>query len=162
MTIMPMIAGCGGGGSTSGAPSSSPTTAVLTFSSQGTLPAGKSVSGFGAIIELPAGVSVKTDAGGVVDATVVVPSGLLGGAGNAGMGPVTYTAATATAKAKLNFTIASTAPLGVGAGEYATLNLNLSGVTPAVTDFNVTLFKPIDMSFADRPELSSNISLVLH
>jgi hypothetical protein len=156
MVIMPMVAGCGGGGS-----STTPTTAVLKLSSQGTLPDGKAVSGFGATIELPAGVTAKTATDGAVAATVVASSGLL--AGSAGtMGPVTYTQATATAKAKLDFTIASTAAAGVGVGEYATITLTLSGVSPAVTDFNVTSFKPVDLSYADMTELTSKLTLTLY
>lgn len=157
LAIMPMVAACGGGGETS----PMPTTAVITLSSQGTLPAGNGVTGFGATIELPAGVTAKTVTGGAADAAVVVPSGLL--AGSAGtLGPVNYTPATATAKAKLDFTMASMVDAGAGVGEYATITLILSGVTPAVTDFNVTSFQPVDLSFSPIATLTSKLSLSTH
>lgn len=157
MMILPMIAGCGGGGG-----SSAPlTAAVVKLSSQGTLPAGKAVSGIAATIELPAGVTAKTTAGGAVDATVVVGSGLL--ATTAGtLGPVVYTPATATAKAKLDFTIASTAVAGVGVGEYATITLIITNANPAASDFTATSFKAYDMSFAEIPALTSKLAVALN
>ena len=138
MAILPMIAGCGGGGGGDNA-APLPTAATLKLSSQGTMPVGKAVSGIDVTIELPAGATVKTTSG-VVDATVVVASGLLTTA-TSSMSPITYTPAAGATKAKLDFTIASTALAGVQVGEYATITLILSGVNPAVTDFNATLFK---------------------
>lgn len=136
-----------------------PTTAILKLSSQGVLPVGKAVSGFGATLELPAGVTAK-NTGGVVDATVVSGSGLLaGGAGT--LGPVTYTPATGTSKAKLDFTIASTAPAGVGVGEYATINFSLNGVSPTASEFSITSFKPIDLSYTDITTLIPGKTLEL-
>lgn len=163
MAILPLIAACGGGGG--GGSVSMPTAAVLKLSSQGTLPAGTAVTGIGATIELPAGVTAKTATGGAVDATVVVGSALMATTGTAPvgtMGPVTYTPATATAKAKLDFTIASTAAAGVGVGECATITLILSGVNPAVTDFNVTSFKAYDLSYTQIPALTSKLALTVN
>lgn len=157
LTVIALICGCGGGG---GSSSAAPTAAVLKLSSQGTLPDGKAVSGFGAIIELPAGVTVKTAAGGAVDASVVVPSGLLAGS-NVTLGPVTYTPATATSKAKLDFAIASTASAGVGVGEYVIIAFILTGVTPTAADFAVTSFTPVDLNFADLPGITAAKSLTL-
>lgn len=154
LTIVAVTAGCGGGGG-----GSTPTTAVVKLSSQGTLPTGKAVAGFGATLELPAGVTAKIT-GGAVDATVVVSSGLL--AGSAGtLGPVTYTPATATAKAKLDFTLASTTTAGVGVGEYATITLNLNSGSPTATDFNVPVFTPVDLSFANITGLTPKLTLSL-
>lgn len=156
MVILALITGCGGGGT--GGAGSIPTTAVLKFSSQGTLPAGKAVSGFSATLELPAGVTAQTGAGGVAAATVVVPSGLL--AGSAGsLGSVIYTPATSSAKAKLYFFIASTAAAGVGVGEYATITLALAGVDPLVTDFTVTSFIPGDMTLTPVTGLTPMLNL---
>ena len=155
MPILLMVAGCGGGGGSS-IPSN---TVVVKVSSQGIPPAGKTVAGFGATVELPAGVTVKTGANGIVDASVVVPSGLLGGVGNAIVGSVSYTVATATAKAKLDFAIASTAAAGVGVGEYATLNLQFSGVRPSAADFTATSFDPIDLSGNHITTLSPILAL---
>jgi hypothetical protein len=163
VAILPVMAGCGGGGGGGGVfIASQPTTAVVKISSQGTLPVGTAVAGFGATLELPAGVTVKTDASGIVDPSVVVPSGLLGGTGNAFMGSVSYSAATATAKAKLNFAIASAAAAGVGVGEYATITLKLSGVNPAVTDFSVTSFVPVDLSGNTITVLSPTLALTVN
>lgn len=161
LAILPMIAGCGGGG---GSSQPMPTAATLKLSSQGAMPAGKAVSGVTVTIELPAGATAKST-GGVVDATVVVGSALMATTGTApvgSMGPVNYTPATATAKAKLDFTIASTAVAGVAVGEYATITLILSGVNPAVTDFNVTSFKAYDMSFAEITALTPKLALTVN
>ncbi|MFZ4856246.1 MAG: hypothetical protein ACOYL3_07600 [Desulfuromonadaceae bacterium] len=157
--IMTMITGCGGGGSSTPSPITpiTPTTAVLKFSSQGTLPDGKAVAGVRATVELPAGVSVKTTGTGDVDTTVVVPSGLFDKQDN--LLPVTYTAATANAKATLSFSIVSLKPAGAGVGEYATLTLNLSGVSPVVSDYRITLFNPRDMSGGDITALTPALAL---
>lgn len=158
MTIFSQLTACGGGGgggsSTTPLSPPQPTAAVMKLSASGTLASGKAVAGFGVTIDLPAGVTVKTITGGSVDATVVVGSGLLAGT-NGTMGPVTYTPATSTTKAKIDFTIASTAAAGVGIGEYATINFILSGVSPAATDFVVTSFKPVDLSFTDITTLAA-------
>lgn len=155
---MALLAACGGGGD--GA-DGMPTSAVLIFSAQGTLPAGVAVSGVGATIELPTGVTVQTDAGGAVDPAVVVPSGLLAGA-NGTLGPVIYTPATATTKARLDFTVVSMAVAGAGVGEYATITLILAGVDPAVTAFNVTAFEPIDLSYAAISTLTAKLDLTVY
>ncbi len=164
LIVSTMMTGCGGGGGGSSTPAAAPTTAVVKLSSQGTLPPGAALAGVGVTLELPAGVTVKSDGGGVPDVSVVVPSGLMGGAGNAVVvaGSLSYTAATATIKAKLNFTLLSNVPGGVGVGEYATLTLNLAGVTPAATEFTVTLFDPIDLLGNHLTVLSSHLALALY
>ena len=161
MAMMSLIAGCGGGGG--GGESSASTSAVLKLSATpGTLPAGKTVAGIAATIELPTGVTVKTAADGkTVDPTVVVPSGLLGGAGNAVMGPVSYTAATVTGKAKLDFTTASTAAAGVGEGEYVTITFILSGILPAGADFNVSSFELTCLPLFDKVTLTAGTALTV-
>lgn len=156
MMILSMISGCGGGGS-----SAKPTGATLKLSSLGTLPAGKAVSGIVATVELPTGVTVKTNQDGTADATVVVGSGLLNGAAGT-MGPVIYTNATATAKAKLDFTIASTAVNGVGVGEYATITVILNDVNPLVADYKITAFKAYDMSFVEITALTAQTILSVY
>ena len=154
--ILTMITGCGGGGSSP--PSSiTPTTAVLKFSSQGTLPDGKAVAGVRATVELPTGVSVKTTGTGDVDTTVVVPSGLFDKQDT--LLPVTYTAATANAKATLSFSIVSTKAAGAGVGEYATLTLNLTGGSPSLADFKIISFDPIDLSFGHITALTPVLAL---
>jgi len=161
MAILPMIAGCGSDGDSTPAP----TAATVKVSSQGTMPAGKAVTGVAVTIELPAGVTAKTTTAGAADATVVVGSALMNTTGTTPvgtMGPVTYTPATATAKAKLDFTIASTAVAGVGVGEYATITLILAGVVPTGTDFTVTSFKAYDLSFAEIPALTSQLALTVN
>ena len=154
-----MLAGCGGGGGGT-ATISKPSTAVITLSSQGVLPAGKALSGFIVTIELPAGVTAKTGTNGAVEATVVVPSGLLAG-GEGTMGPVIYTPATAGVRAKINFTMASMSATGVGTGEYATITLSLSDVAPAVNDFTIISFTPVDMSYAHISGLTPRLNVSL-
>jgi hypothetical protein len=153
--LLPLLSGCGGGGS------SGPSVAVVKLSAQGELPAGRSVAGLGATIELPAGVTVKTTATGAVDAGVVTPSGLFG-AGNAAMGPVSYTPATATSRARLDFAVFSTAPGGVGVGEYVTINCSLHGVTPVAADFLVSSFTLTDLNYVELTMLTASKSVTVY
>ena len=155
LLILALFTGCGGGSDPGGA-GTLPTTAVLTFSSQETLPVGMAVSGFSATLELPAGVTVQTGAGGATATKVVVSSGQMGGA--AGMvGPVIYTPATSSTKAKLDFTIVSMTAAGVGVGEYAKTSLDLAGVTPSAGDFTVTSFIPGDMTLTPVTGLTATV-----
>jgi hypothetical protein len=149
--ILTLTAGCGGGGG------AAPIPATLKLSSSGTLPAGATITGYDITLELPAGVSVKTTAGGAVDAGVVVPSGLL--AGTTGTIPVNYTPASGTIPATLDFTVISGVAAGVG--EFATINVNLSSASTTAAGFNVTRFKAYDQNYAalDAVELVKTLSL---
>lgn len=162
MVFLPLFAGCGGGDDGTFVPIVSFNTAVLKLSSQpqSGLPAGKAVSGVVVSVEMPAGVTVKTGTNNVVDPSVVVPSGLM--AGTAGiLGPITYTPAAGATKATLDFSVASTAPAGVGVGEYVTVNFTLAGVAPTAADFNVTTFDVADLTASPIPTLTAKKDLTL-
>ncbi len=123
-----------------------PTKAVLTLGTSGTLSSGN-ISAIGLTITLPNGVTVKTDANGNVDSTVVVPSGV-----DAGAASVTaiYTAATTTLQGKLNFLITSTNLNGFGTGEFATVTCDINSGNPNAGDFsmsNFSNFSPYDLLF---------------
>ena len=157
LAILPMIAGCGSDNNST----PQPTAASLKLSSQGTIPAGTAgmaVSGIGVTIELPTGVTVKKAADGTVDASVVVASGLFKSTNSSVVTPIF----TDGSPAKLDFTIASTAVDGVQVGEYATITLILSGVTPIVTDFKVTKFDARDMDLVSIPALTSKPALTVN
>lgn len=167
MAVLPLVAGCGGGGSSATAP---PTVAVLTLSATpGTLPAGKLLVSFGATVELPAGVTVKTNAGAPTeaDASVVLPTAFMANTGTANVSTVIYTPANSAAvppvKAKLDFVVSSGAPAGsgVGEGDYVTITCILNGSLPTAADFTITSFTPADQLYAALPGLSVNKAVTL-
>ncbi len=139
-----ILAGCGGGGSSSAPPApTQPTTARLTLSTQGTLPTGSLIGGIDIIVNLPAGVTVRTEtASSTVNSTVLVASGQ-GASGSLVLG--NYTAATATAPGMVRILLVNAA--GFGVGEYATLTCDIAaGTTPRSADFSLTGFTPIEAS----------------
>lgn len=134
-----VLAGCGGGGS-----SSPSTTATLKVATAGTLATGSSLYGIDITIRLPAGVTVATTAEGSVAPGVVSVSGVAV-PGTAPTDLMAYTPATNAADATLRFVIVSSTQEGFGAGEFATVNCNLSaGITPKSSDFGWTAFSPAD------------------
>ncbi|GFE60789.1 hypothetical protein [Geobacter sp. AOG2] len=138
------LAGCGGGGGSGGGSAvQQPTTAVLRLSTQGTLSSNTSIAGIGITVNLPQGVTVETDAGGVVSNTVAIPSGV---AAQSIITPPIYTPATSEAPGKLNFVLASKLSSGFGTGEFITVNCDIStGAIPKAADFGLTYFKPVDL-----------------
>lgn len=160
--IAPLIflAGCGGGGD--GTPAAQPTIVRVTLSTQGSLPAGKSLSGITVTLQLPAGVT-PTLTNGEVDASVVKPSGVL--ADKAIPNIFTkYTPAVAPALGTINFLMASnpdfttgefatvTLNIAPGAVNFATLNLNSS--SPVASDLKVVLSDLRDLDGAPVTDLS--------
>ena len=131
----------GGTGNTSSADitvDAGPTVAVLTVITQGT---STDIGGVGFTVNLPAGVIVKTDSGGNVDASVVTPSGVAAGQATA---ISVYTAATSTAAAKLDTLVFSTTPTGFSAGQFATVQCDITSGSPKAADFSLTNFDPRD------------------
>ena len=151
------LAGCGSDSST---PRTPVTTAILKLSSQGTLAAGTSLSGVGITVVLPAGVTVKTAAGGAVDPSVVAVSGV---AVPGALTPPVYTPATATAKATLHIVIASSAAGGFGVGEFATVTCDIApGIFPVATDFSLTSFTPADLLLQPVAGLTAQFTADIH
>lgn len=145
-----VIFGCGGGGGggTGGDSKQEPdpvaTTAAVKLFSEGTLPAGTSLAGIGITVNLPAGMTVKTDSDGKVVEGTVAGSGVT--AGKATLAEPDYTPASDTAPAKLSFVLAGTEAEGFGTGEFATVTCDLAaGTTPQATDITLSDFKPVDL-----------------
>jgi len=119
------------------------TTAVLKISTQGTLDAGTSLSGVGITLNLPAGVTVKTDAGGAVDPGVVTVSG--GAVPSTLVAPL-FTPATTGTNATLTFAVASNTAGGFNVGEFATVTCDIApGSFPTAADFTLSGLTPGDL-----------------
>lgn len=152
------LSGCGGGGGGTGSGTTTlqPTTAVLKLSTQGALPQGSSIAGIGVTVNIPQGVTVKTDASRAVLNTVAVPSGV---AAQATITPPIYTPATSSASGKLSFVLASTQANGFSAGEFVTVNCDgPAGTLPKATDFSLTDFKPVGLNGAAIAGLSTTFT----
>lgn len=128
--------GCGGGGDGGGGTPSTGTQAVVTLSTQGTLPPGTNIGGIDCTVQLPSGVTCKSDATGLTDATAAVASGAAEGGTLVG----NFTAATG----KVRIAVIKTS--GFGPGEFATLNLDLSGAAPSASDFSVSGLSVVDFN----------------
>src|SRR5690349_19300572 len=120
------ICGCAGVGK--GVPAQ-PTMAVLTLSTQGSLPPGSAIGGIDVTVNLPPGVTAKADKSGGTMEGVVAASGGAQGAPSAAK----FTPAEGAAPARVRLVLVK--PVGFGAGEFATLNLDIIGAPPRSTDF---------------------------
>ena len=148
--VLLTISACGGGGgggagNTAGAGGvssettpTSKTTARLTVSLNGTLPASTAIAGAVFTLTLPAGVT-PANTNGIVTSGVVTPSGTFVGGTQT---PPVYTATSGT----LQVTLANSIPAGVTqVGEVATITLQLAnGATPTVGSFGVSGVSVID------------------
>lgn len=147
------LAGCGGGGD------AAQPTATLKLSTSGTL-APAALAGIGITVTLPAGVTVKTDPGGVVSNGVVTVSGVA----VPGFVPTqSYTPASGANPATLTFAMVSNARAGFGTGEFATVTCNrASGISPTDADFTLTGFTPIDLSGNAVSGLTAHVAVTLN
>jgi hypothetical protein len=136
MTLLTLAAcGGGGGGSDGGTPApTAKTTAKLTISQTGSLPASTTISGADFTITLPADVTPAL-VNGAVAAGVVTASGTFAGSTLAPQ--VTYTAAMANTPGTLRVILASSTTAGVSQiGEIATITLQLAnGAAPTAASF---------------------------
>ncbi len=151
-----VFSACGGGGGGGGGTThAGPTTAVLTLSTQGT---STNLGGLGVTVVFPTGVSVKTDAAGNVDSTVVTASGVAGG--QAAVISL-YSPATSTAKASLSVVLAGSTVSGFGVGEFATVKCTLNSGSPVETDFGLEDFQPVDVHGSALSGLTASFSVVI-
>ena len=153
------ISACGGGDGGGGGVITpvAKTTAYLTVSLNGTLPASTSIAGAAFTLTLPAGVTPATT-NGEVSSGVVKPSGTFAGGTQT---PPVYTAASGT----LQVALANSIPAGVTqVGEVATITLQLAnGATPTAGSFGVSGVNVIDATLyapiAGMNVIVSNITL---
>ncbi len=128
------LSGCGGGGG--GAPSpppATPTRAVLKLSTTGT---GTQIGGLDVIVQLPAGVTVKSTNAPETDAGVVVASGQ---AASNSLVTSTYTPASGGAPAFVRVGLVNGNTNGFDIGEFVTINCDLAnGTAPSAADFVIT------------------------
>lgn len=152
LTLLTLTACGGGGGNTTGSnpPPTSKTTASLTITQTGSLPASATISGADFTITLPANVTPAMT-NGVVAPSAVALSGTFSGST---LSPqVVYTAATTSAPGSLKVILASSDAAGLSlVGEVATITLQLAnGAAPTANSFVVsgdsvfdaTLYAPI-------------------
>jgi hypothetical protein len=158
MTLL-TLAACGGGGSgsssdtgaaTQNLPTTTKTTAKLTITQTGSLPASTTISGADFTITLPADVTPAT-INGAVATGVVTASGTFAGSTLAPQ--VTYTAATAGAPGTLRVILVSSAAAGVSQiGEIATITLQLAnGAAPTAASFG----QPTAVSVVDTAQYAT-------
>ena len=138
ITGLAVMIGCGGGGGGDAAPS--PTKAIVTLSTTGTLPSGIQIGGIQAKINLPAGVTAKANppvlnsAVLFTDAGVVVASGSAAGAefvtGVYSTGTTTVTYAVSLGVSKFS---------GFSTGEFAQVTCDIAaGSAPGAADFSIS------------------------
>ncbi len=160
LLTMAILSACGGGG---GGGQGGPTTAVITLSTEGTLstgPTGTTIGGVGLTVNLPAGVTVKTDANGNVDSSVVTASGVAQGQASV---LALYTAATTTEQARLDIALYSTSLGGFGVGEFAKVNCGIAaGSNPQASELSLTNIQVVDnTSFNILSTVTATFSAVI-
>lgn len=150
-----LLTACGGEESQTASPSPTVKTVSLKLSTSGT-PSTK-VAGISITVVLPDGVTPHLSNDGGVTEPIV--SGVA--APGTVLTPI-YTPASGAAKGTLKFALASSIVDGFGAGEYATVTLNVeTGVNPALPDFELTGFIPIDVSGNEVTELITIVTGVI-
>jgi hypothetical protein len=155
------FAGCGGQVTTTPtAPGSAPPAdqkTVIALNTSGSLPSGTTIGGIGVTLNLPDSVTVKTDASGNVDSSVVAASGVAAGQATV---ITLYTKPSGTVPAKLHIVLAS-GSAGMPTGEFAKITCAVStGVKPEASDFSLSEFSPVDTSGAVIPSLAAGLSTV--
>jgi hypothetical protein len=154
-------AGCGGGVSTAPtAPGGAPATAqkaVIALNTSGPLSSDTTIGGLGITLNLPASITVKTDASGNVDSSVVAASGVATGQATV---ITLYVGPSGTIPAKLHIALASGAA-GMSVGEFATITCSVrTGDMPTISDFSLSDFSPVDTNGAVIPSLTAGLSTV--
>ncbi|MBC7962513.1 MAG: hypothetical protein H7Y05_06180 [Steroidobacteraceae bacterium] len=149
--------GCGGGdgGGTATTPpaTTKPTAGTLSLSTTGTLPAGTLIGGIDVTVELPAGVTVKTQTAFPLEpeAGVVTISGEPARAGGQTISGTKFTAASGATPAALKFIIGSANSAG-GAlsgflpGEFVSIKCDVatSAVFPDASAFKILSINVLD------------------
>lgn len=126
------MCGCAAGSKgTAPQPVTAATAAVVTLSIQGALPAGSTIGAADITLNLPGSVTVRADQSGLTPGGVVVPSGSGQGALIAGR----YIPAAGPVPARLRVAVIKVP--GFRTGEIATLNFELRGAAPLLSDFSI-------------------------
>jgi len=126
------MCGCAAGSKgTALQPETGATTAVVTLSIQGALPSGSSIGAADITLNLPGSVAVRADQSGLIPEGVVVPSGSAQGA----LIAARYIPAVGPVPPRLRVAVIKVP--GFGTGEIATLNFDLKGAMPLLSDFSI-------------------------
>lgn len=153
------LCGCGGGGGGDGTNkvtggdtsqiNTQPGTAVLHLFTNGTIPAGKAISGIHVVVGLPAGVNVKLTSSTALD---ISPSGVTSGKAiiSPDPDPANMVSSTTTAGGQVGFYVLSTEPLGLqDVGEFVTITCTTpTGAQVQVSQFSLTVENVRDMGGA--------------
>jgi hypothetical protein len=156
-----LSAGCGGGVTTTPAGPGNTTPAeqkaVIALNTSGSLSSGTTIGGLGVTLNLPDNVTIKTDASGNVDSSVVTASGVAAGQATV---ITLYTGPSGSVAAKLHIALAS-GSAGMPVGEFAkiTCSVGTDGM-PAASDFSLSEFSPVDTNGAVIPSLTAGLSTV--
>jgi len=132
-----LLAGCGGGGASSGTPQPQvPTAAVVTLSTTGTVPSGDAIGGIDVTLNLPPGVTVKAAQNPpVTDTGVVVPQGTAANASSGTSFSPTYIPGT-PGKVRIQLISSNGIPPNEA---FAVVNCDIaSGSSPVPTDFSIS------------------------
>ncbi len=140
--VLFLYGGCGGSSSTPPTPTPNATTAVLTLSSAGTLPANTQIGGVDVTLNLPVGATVKTAPS---KAAVVTYSGIVTVSGVA-VGANAIAIGASPTPEQLKIEVAN--PSGFGVGEFATVTCDIAaGSNISAADFaSPVAFSAVDLN----------------
>jgi hypothetical protein len=160
ITLLFTLPGCGGGGDGGNASTSSPQ-AVVTLSTQSTAAlASNTIRGIELYLDLPAGVSVRTDSTGKTASGVIFAAGSATGANTTVLGNYPVTDPASGNGNALKIVLADTD--GFNPGDFAVVTCDrASGVSPGPAAFQVNGFKPVEQTGAEITGLSVAYSVLL-
>lgn len=148
------LSGCAGAGKGATAQLAAPgaSATVVTLSTNGTLPEGKSIGGIDVTLNLPPRVTVKADKTTETLPGVVVSSGVAQGA------PLVakFIPASGDAPARVRLVLLKLS--GFNTGEFATLSLDVDGPVPPLTDFSTAKVTITDINGTTLNGLTTTVA----
>lgn len=136
-------------------PTPAVTTAVVTVTLKGAVPAGNSINTVDLTLNLPPGVTAKAAPSGLTAEGVMAPSGVAQGS----LAATRFIPSTGPLPAQLR--VALIRAVGFGPGEIATFHLDVKGPVPRVSDFSISGLKVTDAHGATISGLSVVLGLQL-
>jgi hypothetical protein len=159
LLLVLLLAGCGGSGGGTAGPSQ-PTKAVLTLTTEGTLPATTQIYGIDATIDLPSGVTVRATTSALNASIKVLDADVAGTTGSASGAEIFQATIPASSPSPISVIIGKSG--GFSLGDFAVVNCDIvTGTTLTAGSFTLSQFKAVDNNGATLGSVTAVLNVVL-